>query len=97
MPTSTVRISEQSGQLLRELANRSGETMQSVLDAALEEYRRNQFFKEMDEAFAALQDDPEAWSEYQEELREWDGTLMDGIDRSEVWHTDGTVEYVNQK
>ena len=42
--STTVRISEQTHHRLRELAAQSGESMQAVLDKALEQYRRQKFF-----------------------------------------------------
>lgn len=83
--SATVRISEQSHHRLRELAVQSGEPMQTVLDKALEHYRRQKFSEECDAAYAALQQDPEAWRDYQEELKSLEGTLMDGLDANEDW------------
>lgn len=77
--SATVRISEQSHHRLRELAAQSGEPMQAVLDKALEQYRRQKFLEECSAAYAALQQDPLAWADYQEELAAWDVTLMDGL------------------
>ena len=76
----TVRISEKSHHTLRELAAQYGEPMQSVLDQALENYRRKKFFDECDAAYEALQQQPEAWADYQKELAEWEVTLMDGLE-----------------
>jgi phage terminase large subunit-like protein len=83
--SAMVRVSEQSHHRLRELAAQSGESMQTVLEKALEQYRRQQFWKELDVAYAALASDPEAMAEYQAELAIWDCTLMDGLDPNEVW------------
>ena len=96
MATTTMRITEQSGRTLRELAKSSGETMQTIIDKAVEEYRRKKMFEQADAAYAALQEDPAAWEEYQKEIREWDCTLMDGLDPNERWDEDGTVTFVNK-
>ena len=74
--TPTVRISEKSHTTLRELSAKYDEPMQSVLDQALESYRRKKFFDECDAAYAALQQQPEAWADYQRELALWEVTLM---------------------
>jgi len=81
--SATVRISEQSHQRLREMAAQSGEPMQTVIDKALENYRRQKFLSDCDAAYAALQQDPDAWKEYQNELKSFEGTLMDGLDPNE--------------
>ena len=54
--------------------------MQSVLDEAIEQYRRDNFFRELDEGYAQLQASPQAWQEELDERRLWDSTLADGLD-----------------
>lgn len=83
--SATVRISEQSHQKLREIAAQSGEPMQAILDKALEQYRRQKFWEECNAAYAALQQDPEAWEDLQREYKSFEGTLMDGLDPHEDW------------
>jgi hypothetical protein len=75
-----IRISSQSKATLRELAEHDGRPMQNVLDEAIERYRRDRFFRELDEGYARLQADPEAWQEELDERRLWDSTLADGLD-----------------
>lgn len=78
--STTVRISEQSRQRLRELAAQTGEPMQTVIDMALEQYRRQKFLEECHAAYCVLQQDPVAWEDYQQELAAWDITLLDGLE-----------------
>jgi predicted transcriptional regulator len=78
MPSLTVRIDEASRQTLRELSERRGESMQEILARAIEEYRRRHFLESANNAFAALQKQPKAWKQEQEERRAWDRTLRDG-------------------
>lgn len=92
----TVRISEKARETLRQLAQSSGEPMQTVLDKALERYRRERFWEEMDAAYAAIQNDPEALAEELKERALWDNTLMDGLDPNEIWNADGSVTYKEQ-
>lgn|GEM_PF-5891810 len=37
------------------------------------------FFREANEGYAALRQDPEAWAAYEREWEAWDDTLMDGL------------------
>ena len=76
---STIRISEGSRATLRELSASQGEPMQTVLDKAIEDYRRKVFLERLNAAFQALRDDPEAWKEEEEERALFEGTLMDGL------------------
>ena len=77
----TVRISPQSWGALRELATRLGEPMQLVLDRAVECFRREQFLREVNEGFARLKSDPDAWAEELAEREAWDATLADGLNK----------------
>jgi len=82
--STTVRISEEAYLLLREMAAQEGDSMQNVLDEALEQRRRQKFLAECDAAYAALQQDPVAWADYQQELAAWEVTSMDGLEPEEI-------------
>ena len=47
MASTTVRVSEETHELLRKLAAATGEPLQRVLERAVENYRREQFFAEL--------------------------------------------------
>ena len=87
-----VRVSDQTREALREIAQSEQESMQSVLEKAVEQYRRKRLFDELDAAYAKLQEDPEAWRALQDERRVWDSTLGDGLDWGESWGEDGAPE-----
>lgn len=89
MSMPTVPISETSHKTLKELAERTGQTMTEVLDKALDAYRRKLFFEQMNAGYAELQADPKAWAEHLAERGLWDATLMDGLDPDESWTEDG--------
>jgi len=93
MNTTTVRISKRSQLILKEIAERQGSSIQFVLEQAIEIYRRQRLFEEADAAYAALWSDPKKAEAEREERRLLEGTLMDGLDATEVWHADGTVEH----
>src|SRR5207253_9801194 len=89
MPVPTVHLSEASHQLLKELAEQTGQTMTDVIDKALDAYRRKLFFEKLNAGYAALQADPQAWAEHLAERKLWDATLMDGLEPGEQWAEDG--------
>ena len=89
MGSAMVRISDHTREALREIAHAEKDSMQSVLEKAVEQYRRRRLFDELDAAYAKLQEDPEAWRSLQDERRVWDATLGDGLDRGESWGEDG--------
>lgn len=78
--TTTIRVSTHTHDLLRELAQHSGMSMQSVLEQALEQYRRQQFMERANVAYAALRADADAWDDLERERLDWDQTLADGLE-----------------
>jgi predicted transcriptional regulator len=81
MPSTSIRIDEQALAVLRELARRQRQPVQTVLKQAIDSYRREKFLEEANAAFAALRSDPEAWKEEQQERDLWDRTAGDGLKR----------------
>lgn len=81
MPSTSIRIDEQALAVLRELARRQRQPVQTVLKQAIDSYRREKFLEEANAAFAALRSNPEAWNEEQQERDLWDRTSGDGLER----------------
>lgn len=80
MPSVTVKVPSEAHQKLAAMATEDRRTMGEVLAELIERERRRRLFDGADEADARLQADPEAWAEYQEELKSLEGTLMDGLE-----------------
>ena len=66
--------------VLRDLAEREGKSMRTVLDKAIEHYQRDKFLYEVNAAYSRLQSDPIAWKEELDERQVFEGTLMDGLE-----------------
>ncbi|MCP5111421.1 MAG: toxin-antitoxin system protein [bacterium] len=80
MPSATVRISPRSREVLRGLAKRDRESMQAVLEKAVELYRRQSFLEEANRGFAAMRRDADAWKQELAEREIWEQTLQDGLE-----------------
>jgi hypothetical protein len=80
MLESSIAISPIAHANLIKLAETVGEPVQDVLDQAIEQYRRQVFFNQADQAYAKLKSDPALWQEELAERRVWDVTLLDGIE-----------------
>ena len=89
MSAPTVRISEESRQILMDLVRHTGQPIIEVLARALDDYKRKLFFERMNAGYADLQADPEGWTDHLAERKQWDETLMDGLDPDEHWTEDG--------
>jgi uncharacterized protein YigA (DUF484 family) len=81
MPSSSVRIDERALIVLRDLAREERQSLQAVLNLAIENYRRQRLLEQANAAFSALHGDPSAWSEEQREREIWDLSLADGLER----------------
>ena len=53
--------------------------MQSILDSAIEHYRRERFLHGANADFAALKRNPKAWKQELRDRELWDRTVADGI------------------
>ena len=80
MSSVNVRISSNSYQILKSLSKGKGQTMQSVIDQAIEDLRRRKMLEATNSAFSALKADKEAWDQESEEREIWENTLADGIE-----------------
>lgn len=84
MQSTTIRIREHTRQVLRDLAAQENISMQAVLDAAIEAYRRQRFLQAVNQAYGALKQDPQSWRQLEHERQEWDATLNDGLQEAEA-------------
>lgn len=77
MQGATVRINAESREVLKKIAGKEHASMQSIIQRAIEAYRRERFLAESNAAFAALKMDKKAWKEEIRERKEWDTTNTD--------------------
>lgn len=77
--TPNVRLSPRAHALLRKIADEEQQSMQAVLDEAIERYRRERFLYAANADFAALKRDAKAWREEIRERELWERTLADGL------------------
>jgi hypothetical protein len=85
MATSSIDVTDSTRDLLHAISQQTGKTIPEILDKAVEEYRRKIFFEGLDQDYAALKADPEAWAQELEERKLFENTLMDGLDPDERW------------
>jgi hypothetical protein len=83
MSTLTVRLSESSHRLLRDLTEQTGQTTMEVLDRALDTYRRSLFDDPLAVSSSSPQTDSDPWAEVEPGRKLWDATLESGLDPCE--------------
>jgi hypothetical protein len=77
--STTIRVSEDSRALAADLARRTGVPMQAVVAAALVAYEQALFWQALDEGYARLAADPEAWAGVTAERVGEAPALLDGL------------------
>ena len=78
--STTVRASERAHGVLRKLSDREGISMVEALDRITADWEKKEFFRALNDSFAKLRSDPEAWAGEEVERRLWEQTLTDGLD-----------------
>lgn len=78
--TTTVRVTETTRDLLRELADRQGASIPAVLDELVAKAHEDALLDAMTEDFARLGTESAAVSDYEAEARAWEATLADGLE-----------------
>ena len=77
--SSTVRVTERTHAVLRDLSDETGEPIQDIVGRAVEAYRRQRILELTNAAYAALRSDPRLWQEELEEREAWEITIADGL------------------
>jgi predicted transcriptional regulator len=75
--TMTVKLNPKTHLAIKNLAEESGESMETVISIAIEAERRRRFFDRLDSDYEKLSEQDLA--EMKQEHAEWDATLSDGL------------------
>jgi predicted transcriptional regulator len=77
--TATVRVDPEVRDRINELAAARGIKASQLVGQLVRAAEEDQLLADMNADFEALGQNPEARAAYEEELREWDATLLDGL------------------
>jgi len=80
MPEIAITINKNTHEVLLRLSKQSGDNLQTLLDKAVEQYRRQLFLLQANQAFAALRKNDLLWQDELNERQEWDQTLANRVD-----------------
>jgi predicted transcriptional regulator len=78
---TTIKVSVNTRDRLKRLADGDHLTMDAALSQVLDQVEEAQFWEGVRADYARLQADPEEWEDYVGELAEWDVTTGDGLAR----------------
>jgi hypothetical protein len=76
---TTIKVSVETRDRLKRLADEDQLTLDAELARALDEVEDSRFWADVREDYARLQADPHEWDDYVGELAEWDHTVGDGL------------------
>jgi hypothetical protein len=74
MPGTTIRIREETREALRQIERQTGEGTQELLSRAVEQLRRSLILGESNAAYGRIRTAGE-----EDDTREWEATLADGL------------------
>ena len=80
MPEIAITINKNTHDVLLRISKQSGDNLQTLLDKAVEQYRRQMFLLQANQAFVTLRKNELLWQDELNERQEWDRTLTDEID-----------------
>jgi predicted transcriptional regulator len=85
--TTTVRINKDIYKELKRIADSENETIQKIMEIALQEYRTKIFFCQLAESVAKYKASKDDWMEEIAERKLWENTLADGLEDNdnEAW------------
>jgi hypothetical protein len=78
--SATMRVDCKTLEVIRHLAAQLDKKMNTIVEEAVEQYRRKLFFQKANEDYAKLRRDKNAWAQLKKERKLWDATLQDGLD-----------------
>ena len=76
---TTIKVSVQTRDRLKRLADEEHLTMDAALSRALDQVEDARFWQGVRADYARLQADPSEWADYVGELAEWDAATSDGL------------------
>jgi predicted transcriptional regulator len=77
---TTIKVSVQTHDRLKKLADEDHLTMDAELAQALDKAEEARFWEGVQADYARLQADPQEWAGYVSELAEWNQAAGDGLD-----------------
>lgn len=84
---ATIRVEPKLHQTLRALSVAEGRPIGQVIQATIDRYEEERFWKAMHEGLAQLRADPVAWRDYQDGVALWETASGDGLEDEEPYFT----------
>jgi predicted CopG family antitoxin len=80
MSTTSIRVTRETHEKLKEMAEKEHLALGDLIDRLVDEYKQQAFRRAVHESFLGLREDPTEREAYLKDMAAWDVTLMDGLE-----------------
>ena len=88
MSTTSIRVSRETHERLKEIAQQEHRALGDMIDRLVDEYQQQAFRRAVHESFRGLREDTAEREAYLEDMAAWDATLMDGLEDEPPYEDD---------
>jgi predicted CopG family antitoxin len=93
MASTSIRIDRKAHERLKAIAEKEHASLSTVVEKLISRVMSwRSFAGPSTKASEAYREDPAEWQAYQEMVRPWDGTLLDGLENEPAFDNDDTSE-----
>lgn len=85
MAMVSIRVSKETQDILRDIAEQEHRPMSTITDEALRAYRKEFLWRRAEADYTRLAANEKEFREYQEEIALWDSTSSDGLDLTDSY------------
>lgn len=85
MAMVSIRVSKETQDVLRAIAEQEHRPMSAITDEALRAYQKELLWRRAEADYARLAANKKEFRDYQEEIALWDPTSSDGLDLSDSY------------
>lgn len=79
MSTATIRVQTKTRDRLQQLAEARKQSISTIVEEAVSQYDDATFWAKYQEKIETIRADPTQWSALRDEVRVFEGTLLDGL------------------
>jgi predicted transcriptional regulator len=79
--STTIRVSKEIYDTVKLIAQQHDQKIQEVIEQAIREYKKKQFFDDVNFAYSALRENKTAWHEEETERLSWDSSSADLLEK----------------
>ncbi len=91
MAMVSIRVSKETQDVLRDIAEQEHRPMSTITDEALRAYQKELLWRRAEADYARLAANEDEFHDYQDEIALWDSTSSDGLDLTDSYEASREV------